>query len=209
MRPPTRGGLAGRHGVLFSSAAGGAYWLVAIRCPSLGPLPSIGGGAHRPLTTPGGGGGGGAGGAVALPWALLLLQSATRSGPDALPRCGAAAKWPASVGRRIHILPRVCMCSVQGDGPRTGGAGSIIDTPRRGGDCPKAHSIDRRLHHWRRPATDQERAAASCALCGTQVSHRRHLTATVTAGHLRVRPLIFLLIAREPLRKRMCTAAIV
>ena len=40
-----------RHGVLFSSAAGGAYWLIAIRCPSLGPFPSIGDGAHRPLTT--------------------------------------------------------------------------------------------------------------------------------------------------------------
>ena len=27
-----------------------AYWLIAIRCPFLGPFPSIGGGAHRPLT---------------------------------------------------------------------------------------------------------------------------------------------------------------
>ena len=45
------GGLACRLGVLFSSAAGGAYWPIAIHCPSLGPFPSIGGGAHRPLTT--------------------------------------------------------------------------------------------------------------------------------------------------------------
>ena len=37
-------------GVLFSSAAGGAYWPIAIGCPSLGPFPSIGGGAHRLLT---------------------------------------------------------------------------------------------------------------------------------------------------------------
>ena len=43
--------MACRHGVLFSSAAGGAYWPIAIRCPSLGPFPSTGGGAHRPLTT--------------------------------------------------------------------------------------------------------------------------------------------------------------
>ena len=43
------GGSACRLGVL--SAAGGAYWPTAIRCPSLGPSPSIGGGAHRPLTT--------------------------------------------------------------------------------------------------------------------------------------------------------------
>ena len=35
----------------FSSAAGGAYWPIAICCPSLGPFPSIGSGAHRPLTT--------------------------------------------------------------------------------------------------------------------------------------------------------------
>ena len=36
-------------GMLFSSAAGGAYWLSAIRCPSLEPSSSAGGGAHRPL----------------------------------------------------------------------------------------------------------------------------------------------------------------
>ena len=46
-----RGGLACRHGVLFSSAAGSACWPIAIRRPSLGPFPFIGGGAHRPLTT--------------------------------------------------------------------------------------------------------------------------------------------------------------
>ena len=33
------------------AAAGRAYWLIAIGCPSLGPFPSIGGGAHQPLTT--------------------------------------------------------------------------------------------------------------------------------------------------------------
>ena len=38
-------------GVLFSSVAGGAYRPIAIRCPSLGPSPSAGGGAHQPLTT--------------------------------------------------------------------------------------------------------------------------------------------------------------
>ena len=38
--------------MLFSSAAGGAYWPIAIRCPSLGPFPSIGGGAHQPHTIP-------------------------------------------------------------------------------------------------------------------------------------------------------------
>ena len=27
------------------------FWPIAIRCPSLGPFPSIGGGAHRPFTT--------------------------------------------------------------------------------------------------------------------------------------------------------------
>jgi len=32
---------------MISSAAGGAYWPIAIRCPSLGPFPSIGGGAPR------------------------------------------------------------------------------------------------------------------------------------------------------------------
>ena len=37
-------------GVLLSFAAGGAYWPIAIRCPSLGPSPSVGGGAHWPLT---------------------------------------------------------------------------------------------------------------------------------------------------------------
>ena len=37
-------------GVMISSAAGGAYWPIAIRCPSLGPFPSVGGGAHRLLT---------------------------------------------------------------------------------------------------------------------------------------------------------------
>ena len=36
-------------GMWFSSAAGGAYWLSAIRCPSLEPSSSAGGGAHRPL----------------------------------------------------------------------------------------------------------------------------------------------------------------
>ena len=46
----SHGGLACRLGVLFSSAAGGAYWPIAIHCPSLGPFPFIGGGAHRPLT---------------------------------------------------------------------------------------------------------------------------------------------------------------
>jgi hypothetical protein len=46
-----RGGCHVAIGVLFSSAAGGAYWPIAIRCPSLGPFPSIGGGAHQPLTT--------------------------------------------------------------------------------------------------------------------------------------------------------------
>ena len=53
------GGGCGRS-VLFSSAAGGAYWLIAVRCPSLGPFSSIGGDAHWPLTLcpcPGGGGG--------------------------------------------------------------------------------------------------------------------------------------------------------
>ena len=51
----SRGGGVGWHdafGVLFPSAAGGAYWAIAIRFPSLGPFPSLGGGAHRPLTTP-------------------------------------------------------------------------------------------------------------------------------------------------------------
>ena len=33
---------------VFSSAAGGACWPIATSCPSLGPSPSIGGGAHRP-----------------------------------------------------------------------------------------------------------------------------------------------------------------
>ena len=55
--PEGRGGGEGRGGlacclcVLFSSAAGGAYWPIAIRFPSLGPFSSVGGGAHRPLTT--------------------------------------------------------------------------------------------------------------------------------------------------------------
>ena len=39
-------------GVMISSAAGGAYWPIPIRCPSLGPFPSVGGGAHRLLTRP-------------------------------------------------------------------------------------------------------------------------------------------------------------
>ena len=30
----------------------GAYWLIAICCPSLGPFPSVGGGTHRPLSPP-------------------------------------------------------------------------------------------------------------------------------------------------------------
>ena len=47
-----RGGLACCLGVLFSSAAGSTYWPIAICCPSLGPFPSIVGGAHRPLTSP-------------------------------------------------------------------------------------------------------------------------------------------------------------
>ena len=42
------GALAGRLVVLLS-AAGGAYWRLAT-CPFLEPFPSIGGGAHRPLT---------------------------------------------------------------------------------------------------------------------------------------------------------------
>ena len=46
-----RGVLARSLGVLFSSAVGGAYWPIAIPCPSLGPLSSIRSGAHRPLTT--------------------------------------------------------------------------------------------------------------------------------------------------------------
>ena len=29
------GGLARSHGIVFSSAAGGAHWQIAIRCPSL------------------------------------------------------------------------------------------------------------------------------------------------------------------------------
>ena len=33
------GGLACRNGVLFLSAAGGAYWPIAIHCPSLDPFP--------------------------------------------------------------------------------------------------------------------------------------------------------------------------
>ena len=52
-RLPWMGGggeLACRHGVLFLSAAGSAYWPITIRCPSLGTFPSIGGGTHRPLT---------------------------------------------------------------------------------------------------------------------------------------------------------------
>ena len=39
-------------GVLFSSAAAGAYSPIAMCCPSLGPSPSVGGGARRPLTAP-------------------------------------------------------------------------------------------------------------------------------------------------------------
>ena len=39
-------------GASFSSAAAGAPWPIANHCPSLGPPPSIGGGAHRPLTAP-------------------------------------------------------------------------------------------------------------------------------------------------------------
>ena len=35
--------------LLFLSAAGGAYWPIAIRCPSLGPVPSIGSGDPRPV----------------------------------------------------------------------------------------------------------------------------------------------------------------
>ena len=45
------GGSQTRHGVLFSSAVSGAYLPIAIHCPSLGPFPSISGGAPRPLTT--------------------------------------------------------------------------------------------------------------------------------------------------------------
>ena len=36
---------------LSCCSRGGAYWPIAIRCPSLEPFPSIAGGAHRPLTT--------------------------------------------------------------------------------------------------------------------------------------------------------------
>ena len=43
------GGLAWPLPVLWS-AAGGAYWPIATYCPSLGPPPSIGGGAPRPPT---------------------------------------------------------------------------------------------------------------------------------------------------------------
>ena len=39
------------HGVMIAFAASGTYWPIAILCPSLGPFPSIGGGAHRLLTT--------------------------------------------------------------------------------------------------------------------------------------------------------------
>ena len=46
-----QGGGGGRHGVLPSSAAGGACWQIAIHCPSLGPFPPIGRGAHQPLST--------------------------------------------------------------------------------------------------------------------------------------------------------------
>ena len=48
---PLWGGWGGFGGVMISSAAGGAYWPIAIRCPSLEPFPSVGGGAHRLLTT--------------------------------------------------------------------------------------------------------------------------------------------------------------
>ena len=48
---PEMGVLACLLCVLFSSAAGGADWPFAISCPSLGPFPSIGGGARRRLTT--------------------------------------------------------------------------------------------------------------------------------------------------------------
>ena len=34
------GVLARSHGLVFSSAAGGAHWQIAIRCPSL-PFPSV------------------------------------------------------------------------------------------------------------------------------------------------------------------------
>ena len=40
------GDLACRHSALFSLAASGAYWPIAIHCPSLGPFPSIGSGVH-------------------------------------------------------------------------------------------------------------------------------------------------------------------
>ena len=40
-RPPWGGGILARsHGLVFSSAAGGAHWQIAIRCPSL-PFPSV------------------------------------------------------------------------------------------------------------------------------------------------------------------------
>ena len=45
------GALACCLGVLFLSAAGSAYWPIAICCPSMGPFPVIGGVAHRPLNT--------------------------------------------------------------------------------------------------------------------------------------------------------------
>ena len=46
-----RGGLVWHLGGCWS-AAGGAHWPIATHCPSLGPSPSVGGGASRPLTHP-------------------------------------------------------------------------------------------------------------------------------------------------------------
>ena len=51
LRPGSKGRGGCRLCVLFSSAAGGPYWLITIHCPSLGPFSSRGFGACRPLTT--------------------------------------------------------------------------------------------------------------------------------------------------------------
>ena len=69
--PHQEGVLACRLRVLFSSAAGGAYRPIAIRFPSLGPFPSMGGGAHRPLTT--------------LSFLFLRAQSGIQSNPVCRP----------------------------------------------------------------------------------------------------------------------------
>ena len=51
-QPRERGGGVAWRLCVFWSAAAGAHWPFATYCPSLGPSPSIGGGTHRPLTTP-------------------------------------------------------------------------------------------------------------------------------------------------------------